>query len=148
VTGLVDDGTRPGYGRGVPHLSRQVLWFVVAGSAATVAHYGALILLVEGGFAGPAAGALAGYCCGGAVSYVLNRRLAFRSGRRHREALWRFAVVAGVGFGLTGLAMAGFTSRLGWPYLPAQIVTTGLVMMWSFTAHRLWTFGAGTGRPV
>ena len=26
------------------------------------------------------------------------------------------------------------------PYLPAQIVTTGLVMVWTFAANRLWTF--------
>jgi putative flippase GtrA len=36
--------------------------------------------------------------------------------------------------------------RLGLPYLPAQLVTTGLVMGWSFLAHKLWTFAAG-GRP-
>ena len=143
----MDEAARPGYGPGVRHLSRQFLWFVVAGGTATIVHYAVLIALVEGGVAGPVTGALAGFCCGGVVSYVLNRRLAFRSDRRHREALWRFAIVAGVGFGLTGLAMAGFTARLGWPYLPSQILTTGLVMFWSFAAHRLWTFGTGTVRP-
>lgn len=144
MTPAVDGRARPGYGHGVRHLSRQFLWFVVAGGAATVFHYAVLIALVEGGAAGPVAGALAGFCCGGAVSYALNRRLAFGSGRRHREALWRFAIVACVGFGLTGLAMAALTSRLGWPYLPSQVLTTGLVMLWSFTAHKLWTFAGPT----
>ena len=142
----MDGPSRPLYRSEVKQLSRQFLWFLVAGGAATVVHYGVLVALVESGATGPVAGALAGYLCGGVVSYALNRRLAFRSERRHREAIWRFAVVAGVGFGLTGLAMAAFTARLGWPYLPSQVLTTGLVMFWSFAAHRLWTFGTRTAQ--
>lgn len=137
----MDEAVRPGYFRAVRHLSRQFLFFALAGAAATVAHYGLLITLVESGAAGPVPAALAGYCGGGTVSYLLSRRLAFRTGRPHRQAVWRFAVVAAVGFGLTGLAMALFTGTWHWPYLPAQVVTTLLVMLWSFTAHRVWTFG-------
>jgi putative flippase GtrA len=35
-----------------------------------------------------------------------------------------------------------FTTVLGGPYLPAQLVTTGIVLIWSFIANKLWTFGA------
>jgi putative flippase GtrA len=143
----VDEAAGNSYPRPVRQLSRQFMLFALAGAAAAAAHYGLLIGLVEGGVAGPVPAALAGFCAGGAVSYALNRRLAFRSDRRHREALWRFAIVACVGFGLTGCAMSVFTSRLGWPYLPSQVLTTGLVMLWSFTAHRLWTFADGIAPP-
>jgi putative flippase GtrA len=83
---------------------------------------------------------LAGYLVGGAVSYVLNRRLTWRSDRPHAEATWRFALVAAVGFGLTGACMYLFTGFLDLPYMPAQVVTTGLVLFWSFLANKLWTF--------
>jgi putative flippase GtrA len=33
-----------------------------------------------------------------------------------------------------------FTRRLGAPYLPAQVATTAIVLVWSFVAHKLWTF--------
>jgi putative flippase GtrA len=121
-------------------LHRQFSAFVGVGLVAAVAHYGALVALVEGFAVGPVAATLAGYVLGGVVSYVLNRRYAFRSDRPHREATWRFALVAGVGFVLTGLFMALCNGRWGIPYLPAQVLTTGVVLVWSFVANRIWTF--------
>ena len=121
-------------------LRRQFLAFIVAGTASAVAHYGVLVGLVEGALWPPVPATLCGYLAGGVVSYVFNRRLTFQSRRDHRAALWRFVIVAGVGFGLTGLAMAALTGAAALAYLPAQILTTGIVMVWSFVAHKLWTF--------
>lgn len=122
-------------------LARQLSAFALVGLLAAAAHYGALVGLVElaGWRAVPAT--LVGYVAGGLVSYVLNRSLTFASDRPHQEAGWRFALVAAVGFGLTWGVMHLLVDRLGAPYLPAQLVTTGLVMGWSFIANRLWTFG-------
>ncbi|HEY8381919.1 MAG TPA: GtrA family protein [Microvirga sp.] len=124
-----------------PPLLRQISAFFGVGLVAAVVHYGTLIALVEMGGVGPVPATLAGYVAGGVVSYGLNRRHTYASDRPHREAGWRFALVAGVGFALTGVLMHLFTERLGAPYLPAQVVTTGLVLVWSFVAHKLWTFG-------
>lgn len=121
-------------------LARQFVAFFGVGVAAAVAHYGLLIALVEGSGAQPVPATLAGYIAGGLVSYVLNRRHTYGSSRPHREATWRFAVVALVGFGLTWLFMHAFVEWLGAPYIPAQLVTTGIVMLWSFIAHKAWTF--------
>ncbi|PVE22551.1 polysaccharide synthesis protein GtrA [Microvirga sp. KLBC 81] len=121
-------------------LSRQFAAFFGVGLAAAVAHYGLLILLVEGGGFHPVPATLAGYVAGGLVSYVLNRRHTYQSSRPHREATWRFAVVAFVGFLLTWFLMHAFTVWIGGPYLPAQVITTGVVMLWSFMAHKIWTF--------
>jgi putative flippase GtrA len=123
-------------------LARQVTAFVGVGVLAAIVHYGLLVALVETGAAGPVPATLAGYVGGGLLSYALNRRHTYRSDRPHGEAAWRFAVVAGVGFGLTGVAMHVLTGRLGAPYLPAQLLTTGLVLVWSFAAHKWWTFRA------
>jgi putative flippase GtrA len=119
---------------------RQFSTFVGVGAAAAVVHYGLLIGLVEGAAWPPVSATLAGYLGGGVVSYALNRRLTYASGRPHREATWRFATVAGVGFVITWALMHLFTARLAAPYLPAQLATTGVVLFWSFLANRIWTF--------
>lgn len=128
------------FSRSLSHLGRQLSTFFGVGVAAAIAHFGLLIGLVELGGASPVPATLAGYVAGGIVSYTLNRRHTYRSDRPHREATWRFAVVASVGFLLTWLVMHLFTITLGAPYLPAQVVTTGIVMLWSFLAHKIWTF--------
>jgi putative flippase GtrA len=122
---------------------RQVAAFVGVGVVAAFVHYGLLIGLVEGGAAGPVPATLAGYLGGGVVSYALNRRHTYASDRPHREATWRFAVVAAVGFVLTGCLMQVLTGWLHAPYLPAQVLTTGIVLFWSFLANRAWTFRGG-----
>lgn len=121
-------------------LFRQVSAFVAVGVAAVVAHYGALIGLVELARWRPVPATLVGYVAGGLVSYALNRRHTFATDRSHAEAGWRFAAVAGVGFLLTYGAMHALVERLHAPYLPAQFVTTGVVMAWSFVAHKYWSF--------
>jgi putative flippase GtrA len=123
-------------------LTRQLAAFAGVGLVAAVGHYGLLIGLVELRGVDPVPATLAGYAGGGVVSYALNRKLTYSSDRAHREAVWRFAAVAFVGFLLTGFFMHVFTTLLDQPYLPAQLVTTGIVLVWSFAANKVWTFGA------
>lgn len=115
--------------------------FVVVGVAAAAVHFGVLIALVELAGIRPVPATLAGYVAGGIVSYALNRRHTYKSDRPHEEAGWRFAVVAGVGFLLTSAFMYLLHDVAGLYYLFAQVLTTGVVLIWSFLAHRLWTFG-------
>jgi putative flippase GtrA len=129
------------------HLAGQFLRFGGVGVLAAAGHYGTLVGAVEflGAPAVPAT--LAGYLVGGAVSYVLNRHWTFASDADHRAAIAKFALVAAVGFALTGLAMALLTGPARLHYLPAQVLTTGIVMLWSFWANRLWTFGGARSAP-
>lgn len=119
---------------------RQIGAFVVVGGLAAIVHYGLLISLVEAYRMEPVRAALAGYATGGLVSYLLNRRHTYASERPHGEAVWRFVVVAAIGFGLTWAEMALLVRAFGLPYLPSQLATTGTVLVWSFLAHKLWTF--------
>ncbi|ACB93717.1 GtrA family protein [Beijerinckia indica subsp. indica ATCC 9039] len=120
---------------------RQFSTFAGVGLCAAVVHYGLLIVLVEAMGVDVIIATLVGYCGGGICSYWLNRRHTFQSERRHREAIWRFILVAAVGFGLTWLCMLGLVRGLKIPYLLAQALTTGIVMVWSYGAHKVWTFG-------
>ena len=121
-------------------LFRQFSSFVVVGVIATGIHYAFLIGLVEIAGISPVAAALVGYGAGGTVSYGLNRRLTFRTKLPHEVAVSRFTLVAAVGFGLTYIFMSLFIHAAGIPYLLAQVATTGIVMFWSFSVHRMWTF--------
>jgi putative flippase GtrA len=123
-----------------PALARQFAAFFGVGLVAAIVHYGLLISLVEGYRMDPVPAALAGYVAGGIVSYLLNRRHTYTSDRPHVEATWRFALVAIIGFGLTWAGMAVLVRGLAVPYLAAQLVTTGIVLFWSFLAHKFWTF--------
>ena len=121
--------------------TRQLSRYALVGVAATLVHYAILITLVEaiGWRAVPAT--LCGYVAGGVVSYLLNRRHTFASDRPHEEATWRFALVAFAGFCLTYGLMHVFVDRLSFPYLPAQVATTLMVMFVTFAINRAWTFG-------
>ncbi len=122
-------------------LPRQISMFAVVGVAAAIAHYGVLVGLVELAHWSAVPATLAGYVAGGILSYWLNRSHTYESDRPHEEAGWRFAVVAGVGFCLTWVCMHVIHDRFGIHYLLAQILTTGIVLVWSFGAHKMWTFG-------
>lgn len=124
-------------------LARQLAQYASVGAFATAAHYAVLIALVEGAGWRAVPSTLCGYVIGGVVSYILNRRHTFASDRPHRQATWRFALVAFIGFCVTYMLMHLFVDKFGAPYLPAQIVTTVLVMCMSFFVNRNWTFGVG-----
>ncbi|CAN1541009.1 COG2246 Predicted membrane protein [Rhabdaerophilaceae bacterium] len=120
---------------------RQFAAFFGVGLIAAIVHYGLLIALVELGRIAVIPATLAGYVAGGFVSYVLNRALTYDAQRGHAAAGWRFTLVAGVGFGLTWLLMGFLHGQQGIPYLLAQVITTGIVLIWSFLAHKFWSFG-------
>jgi putative flippase GtrA len=122
-------------------LPRQLSSYALVGVAASLAHYSVLIALVEGAVLTPVPATLAGYIVGGVTSYLLNRRHTFDSDRPHEEAGWRFAMVASLGFCITFLLMSLFVDRFSAPYLPAQMVTTVMVMFVTFGINRAWTFG-------
>ena len=128
-------------------LPRQLSTYALVGVAATLPHYAALTALVELARWPPVPAALVGFTIGAVISYALNRRHTFASDRPHKEASWRFGFVASLGFCLTFLLMSLFVNLLGTPYLPAQVVTTILVMFATFFANRLWTFAHRPARP-
>ena len=122
------------------YLFRQFSSFVVVGFIATGVHYALLIGLVEIVGVSAVAAALIGCGAGGAVSYGLNRNHVFRTNLPHQAAMTRFTLVAAVGFALTYVFMSLLVNRAGISYLPAQVATTAIVMLWNFAAHKMWTF--------
>ena len=128
-----------------PRQSRQFVAYAFSGGVTAVAHYALLIGLVELGGVDPVPASLAGFVLGGVVSYVLNRWLTFEATRTHGEASWRFGLIAFGGFLLTGVLMHFFVKVAGLPYLPMQVVTTLIVMIFTFGGHKFFSFADRAG---
>lgn len=114
--------------------------FAVVGIIGTVAHYVLLVMLVEMLAVNAVVASTAGATLGALVNYLLNRRYTFRSEKRHGEALTKFLIIAASGLALNSSFMLLFVEILGVYYLLAQVVSTGLVLVWNFVGNRFWTF--------
>lgn len=121
-------------------LLQQFARFTGVGFISAIGHYGTLIGLVQGFSADPVRASVLGALVGAWINYSMNYRFTFKSTQRHRESIAKFAVVATVGLVLNTLFMWLGVDVLRAHYLPSQIVTTGLVLLWSFSANRFWTF--------
>jgi len=126
--------------RSMLELLRQFARFTSVGFISAIGHYGLLVALVQGYGVEPVRASVAGALLGAWVNYAMNYRYTFRSQMRHRESVAKFIVVAAVGLLLnTGFMWLG-VHVLAAHYLLSQVLTTVLVLFWSFGANRYWTF--------
>jgi putative flippase GtrA len=121
-------------------VQREFAAFATVGAFATATHFACLTLLVEGGALSPVPASCVGALAGALVSYCLNHRYTFRSTQRHTIALPRFLLVAGIAFGLNAALLATLLRWSPLHYLIAQVVTTIVVMTFTFSANRAWSF--------
>lgn len=126
-------------------LLRQFVKFTGVGFASAIGHYGLLIALVQLAAVPAVPASAAGALLGAVINYSLNYRYTFRSTRQHREAVLRFAAIAAVGLALNTLFMWVGVVLIEAHYLLSQVVTTGLVLIWSFAGNRYWTFHSTAG---
>ena len=121
-------------------MARQFVSFTGVGFASAIGHYGLLIALVQIASVPAVPASAAGALLGAWINYTLNYHFTFRSSKRHREAVLKFAAVATVGLVLNTVFMWVGVELIGAHYLLSQVVTTGLVLIWSFAGNRFWTF--------
>ncbi|HYD87855.1 MAG TPA: GtrA family protein [Vitreimonas sp.] len=119
---------------------RQIGRFAVVGVIATAVHYAVMVALVEIGRVTPVAATTIGYGFGIVVSYTLNRRFTFQArGTPVAKSFAKFVVLYGVGAFLNGAIVGGLIA-VGAHYLLAQVVATGLVLVWNFLGARYVVF--------
>lgn len=118
----------------------QFLLFALVGCAAAVGHYGVLILLSEAFAVAPVAASAAGFVVGGVISYTLNYGHVFRSDQKHLPTAGKFVAVALAGLVFNSAVMWVLAHEAGLHYLLSQMAATLIVMVWSYTANRYWTF--------
>lgn len=121
-------------------LSRQFIRFTAVGACGTAVQYIGLKIGVDL-FGAPAALASGvGYLCGSVVNYLLNYFFTFASGKTHAEAATKYFTVLGIGLCINIALMGLLADRLGWNKWLAQLLTTGIALVWHFTGSRLWAF--------
>ncbi len=121
-------------------LAEQFSRFFIVGCGSAVGHYGLLILLVSGFGVDAVLASIPASVLGAAINYLLNYRFTFKSEKLHREAALKFSVIAFIGIGFNTFFMWVCKDLLGFHYLIAQLIATGLVMVWGFLGNRFWTF--------
>ena len=104
-------------------------------------------MLVQMAGVTPVLASAGGFVLGALVNYFLNYRYTFRSNNRHHEAIIKFFTIALVGLVLNTLIISLAIDILSLHYLLAQVIATGLVLIWNFTGNRCWTFREATNAP-
>ncbi|MBY0545628.1 MAG: GtrA family protein [Gammaproteobacteria bacterium] len=122
------------------HFTLQLVRYTAVGLCATATQYLILILLVELFHMQAVFASSIGCIFGSIVSYFMNHRYTFQSEKRHRDALWRFYSITAIGTSLNALFMYVGVNEWHIQYIVAQVITTGLILIWNFLGNRHWTF--------
>lgn len=126
---------------GSPSVVRQFVTFAVVGAVSTGCHFLVLFALHEWAGLGVVAATSWGAAVGAVVNYILNRRVTFAGSGAGAAAIPRFALVALTGLGLNSGSMALLEQAIPQVhYLVRQCFVTGLVLLYSFSMNKWWTF--------
>jgi len=123
----------------LPHAA-QFLRFAAVGAVGTLAHYAVLWLGADWLGWQPTWASAAGALVGSVVNYLLNYRFTFASDKSHLDAASKFYVVATIGWLINTALMALLTAWMHWHHWPAQLLTTGICLLWNFAGSKLWAF--------
>jgi putative flippase GtrA len=122
--------------------SRQFSKFLTVGLATAIVHYGILVVMVEACAIDPVWATTVGFLVAVLLSYLLNRRYTFGERPAFHLGLFKYYVAGSVGLALNAGVMSLLT---GWGiyYLFAQIVASGVALIWNFLAARFVVFRRG-----
>lgn len=121
-------------------LQRQFLRFAAVGLSGTAVQYSVLWAGVELFGVSAAAASGLGYMLGAVVNYTLNYFFTFQSAKSHGEAAAKYFTLLGIGWCMnTGLVWF-LAQQLGWNYWLAQVLATGIGLVWNFSGSRWWAF--------
>ncbi|NNM82635.1 MAG: GtrA family protein [Burkholderiales bacterium] len=122
------------------NLSSQFFRFTAVGATGTLVQYTMLWLGVESLGMPAAIASGVGYALGSVVNYLLNYLFTFKSAKSHTEAASRYYAVLGIGWFInTGLIWL-LVQHWHQNYWLAQLLVSGIGLMWNFTGSRLWAF--------
>jgi len=119
--------------------------FISVGAIATIIQYVIFITLVELFSVGAVMASALGYGTSSILNYILNYHFTFSSNAKHRVAAVKFTIVVIIGLSLNSLIMYLLVTVIDSHYLLAQIITTGVVLIFNFVVHKYWTYKTKTG---
>ena len=121
----------------------QGVLFASIGALCAAQQYLLLWLAVSLNIATAVVASTVGFVTGAVINYVFNYHVTFAARTGHVETVARFVAVAAVGLAINTCLMYLLPEALGMHYLLAQVCTTAAVFVWTFSAHRSWTFRRG-----
>jgi putative flippase GtrA len=121
---------------------RQLIRFLGVGAVATLLQYAILIGLVELAAFDPVLASATGFVISAVFNYLANYHLTFSSNQPHATAATRFVLVASIGLLLNTSSMYLLVDLLAAQYIVAQVLSTGVALIWNFHANRRWTYKA------
>ncbi len=127
---------------------KQFIVFAMLGGVGTAGHFLTLILLVQLVGLGAVWATTAGFMVGASINYFLNYHLTFRSDKTHSEAMLKFFIVALAGACLNMMIMFLGVNILALFYLLVQIVASFVVLLWTFSANKFWTFSKNVHQKI
>ncbi|MDX8348565.1 GtrA family protein [Cognatiyoonia sp. IB215446] len=121
----------------------QFFSFGLVGLIATLSHYcvmflGLLLLQM------PVFWSFAGAVVGAVVGYILNYVYTFQSTQPHRDTFLRYALITIFSILLNTALFFAFFEIFGLPVPVSQLISTGLVFVANYFAHKTITFDIGT----
>ncbi len=120
---------------------RRILFrYLIGGGLAAAAHFSILIALVEWVSVGATFASATGFCAAVAVNYTLQYYWTFASTGSHRVIFLRYLSITLAMLGLNTAVFWMLHQRFAVPYLLAQFVTTGAILIINFTVNRRYTF--------
>jgi putative flippase GtrA len=122
-------------------LESKFFRFLIVGGVATLIQYAVLVGTVERWNWNVVVASSLGYLLGAIANYLLNYYFTFRSDKRHRVAVMRFAAVAAAGFILNALLIELLAEKLHLPYVLSQVLATVGTLIWNYWANSKWSFG-------
>lgn len=121
-------------------LLRQFIHFAAVGLTGTLVQYLCLWIGVEYFLISAPIASATGYIFGSVVNYLLNYFFTFDSDKAHKEAASKYFSVLGIGWCINTGLMSFLVSYLGWYYWFAQLITTGIGLIWNFSGSKWWAF--------
>lgn len=129
--------------RGLPSTwMTQIARFGIIGVFTASLDFGAMILLIKYAGADYLLATAVGFCIGSVVNYLLSILWVFRSGRfsRRRYEFTSFIFFSLLGLGINQLSMLLLVQTGGVHYIPAKILTIGVVTAFNFVSKKYLVF--------
>ena len=123
-------------------LWRQFWRYCAVGVAAAALHFAVLVVLVELFAAVPTFASATGFCAAVGLNYWLQYRWTFRANGSHGVMFPLFALIAVLALGVNTVVFWACNVVAAQPYLVAQVIATGAVVIINFHLNRRYVFVA------
>lgn len=120
----------------------QVVRFVVVGVVNTTLGYGCFtaLWLLLGGWWHPLTVLALSYCLTAPLTFAFHRRFVFHASNPIPQSAGRYITISLTSIGVNFVLLQVLSSVLDVEVLVAQAVSLFLAAVFSFFAHRFWTF--------